>query len=86
MKEGQPMTPRQPHPPAATRNRLGIYRTRNCWMISYLLSPQRAEIARLFKTTELPLPFIPSADEQTVRATLAAQQPDAEIYRVQDQR
>lgn len=68
------------------RNRLGIYRARNCWMVSYVLSPQRDEIHRLFQTTELPMPFTANADEQRVRATLSEQNPDAEIYRVQDQR
>ena len=73
-------------PPAAASDRLGIYRARNCWMISYVLSPQRPEIVRLFQTTELPLPFTAAADEARVRATLAQQQPDAEVFRLQDQR
>lgn len=71
---------------AQTRDRLGIYRAGRCWMVSYALSTQRNEIRRLFDTTELPMPFTAAADEDTVRATLARQQPDADIYRAQDQR
>ena len=72
-------------PPAdPARDRLGIYRTWDGWMISYAHSSQRAEIVRLFETTELPLPFTAVAAESTVRDTLAQQQPDVEIYRLPD--
>jgi hypothetical protein len=77
------MTP--PHAPPRP-DRLGIYRARDSWMVSYVLSTQSTTIRELFNTTELPLPFTASADEAAVRATLAKQEPDAEIYRVQDQR
>lgn len=66
--------------------RIIVYRGANCWIADHRHTPQAAEIQSLFGTFDLPLPFTPTADDETVRAFVQARYPDLSVALGRDAR
>lgn len=50
------------------------------YTVDYAQSPEAPEIKRLFHTTEIPTPYTPQADPQTVLADLRPRNTEAIVF------